>query len=410
MRAVLRRLAALCAAAALALGGAGCGGAQGGVRDAASALLSEAASAYAAQEAQSEAAAQNAPAQSEAAPQAETEAAPQPEQTAGGFKMHFIDVGQALSVLIECDGQYMLYDGGNADDGSGLVSYLQQHGVQQLAAMFCSHAHEDHVGGLSAVLAAIPTAAIYSPTATAGADNSSFAYFAGCAAQLGYKIEVPAVGAVWQLGEATLELLGPVKSYDDNVNDTSLVLRVEYKNTSFLLTGDMEYTAEYDLIDSGAALKADVLQVGHHGSYTSTSYVFLNEVMPEIAVISCGANNDYGHPHEEVLSRLSDEGAAVYRTDQNGTVVIASDGAALTVSFEQTAADAAQSPASAAGSEAESEAAAVTGEFIGNKKSLVYHSPSCENLPAQHNRVYFSTTAEAEAAGFRPCGGCKPAG
>ncbi|MFR8716648.1 MAG: ComEC/Rec2 family competence protein [Faecalibacterium prausnitzii] len=98
-----------------------------------------------------------------------------------------------------------------------------------------------------------------------------------------------------------MTMLGPVAQYDDT-NDTSIVLRIDYGATSFLLTGDMEADAERDLVNSGANLKVDVLQVGHHGSSTSTSYVFLNAVLPEMGIISCGVNNKYGHPHEETLS------------------------------------------------------------------------------------------------------------
>ena len=195
------------------------------------------------------------------------------------FQMHFIDVGQALSVLVECDGQYMLYDGGNVADGSLVVSYLDSQGVEQLEYVFCSHAHEDHVGGLAAALAYFPTNHVYAPVTQN--DTACFEDFVKYTQQQGLAVEVPAVGTSWALGSATVQLLGPVKSYDDT-NDTSLVLRIDYGETSFLLTGDMEQDAEDDLVASGAPLDVDVLQVGHHGSETSTGYVFLNAVLPEI--------------------------------------------------------------------------------------------------------------------------------
>ena len=197
-------------------------------------------------------------------------------QTAN-FEMHFLDVGQALSVLVECDGQYMLYDGGNVDDGSYVVSYLQNLGVEELQYVFCSHAHEDHVGGLSAALAYFPADHVYSPVTEAS--TKCFQDFVKYTGQQGLQVEVPAVGTVWPLGSATVTMMGPVAQYD-NTNDTSIVLRVDYGSTSFLLTGDMESDAERDLVNSGANLKADVLQVGHHGSSTSTSYIFLNAVLP----------------------------------------------------------------------------------------------------------------------------------
>ena len=242
------------------------------------------------------------------------------------FEMHFIDVGQALSVLIECDGQFMLYDGGNVDDGSLVVSYLQSQGVEGLEYVFCSHAHEDHVGGLAAALAYFPANHVYAPVTEAS--TKCFQDFVKYTQQQGLQVEVPAVGTTWQLGGATITQLGPVAQYSDT-NDTSIVLRIDYGATSFLLTGDMEADAERDLVNSGANLKVDVLQVGHHGSSTSTSYVFLNAVLPEMGIISCGVNNKYGHPHEETLSILRDAGVDVYRTDLLGTITIGSDGQEL---------------------------------------------------------------------------------
>ena len=313
------------------------------------------------------------------------------------FQMHFIDVGQALSVLVECDGQFMLYDGGNVDDGSLIVSYLQNQGVEELQYVFCSHAHEDHVGGLAAALAYFPANHVYSPVTEA--DTKCFQDFVKYTQQQGLQVEVPAVGTVWPLGSATVTLLGPVKQYDET-NDTSLVLRIDYGSTSFLLTGDMESDAERDLVESGANLKADILQVGHHGSSTSSSYLFLNAVLPEMGIISCGVNNKYGHPHEETLSILRDAGVNVYRTDLLGTITIGSDGANYTVSSEHYATDAELNPTDPAASSTAQQA------YIGNVNSKKFHLPTCPNLPAEKNQILFSSYEEAIAAGYTPCATC----
>lgn len=313
------------------------------------------------------------------------------------FQMHFIDVGQALSVLVECDGQFMLYDGGNVDDGSLVVSYLQNQGVEELQYVFCSHAHEDHVGGLAAALAYFPANHVYSPVTEA--DTKCFQDFVKYTQQQGLQVEVPAVGTVWPLGSATVTLLGPVKQYDET-NDTSLVLRIDYGSTSFLLTGDMESDAERDLVESGANLKADVLQVGHHGSSTSSSYIFLNAVLPKMGIISCGVNNKYGHPHEETLSILRDAGVDVYRTDLLGTITIGSDGANYTVSSEHYATDAELNPTDPAASSTAQQA------YIGNVNSKKFHLPTCPNLPAEKNQILFSSYEEAVAAGYTPCATC----
>ena len=313
------------------------------------------------------------------------------------LQVHFIDVGQALSVLVECDGQFMLYDGGNVDDGSLVVSYLQQQGVEELQYVFCSHAHEDHVGGLAAALAYFPAHHVYAPVTEA--DTKCFRDFVKYTQQQGLSVEVPAAGTVWQLGSATITQLGPVAQYSDT-NDTSLVLRLDYGSTSFLLTGDMEADAERDLVNTGANLKADVLQVGHHGSSTSTSYIFLNSVLPEMGVISCGVNNKYGHPHEETLSILRDAGVDVYRTDLLGTITIGSDGRNYTVGTEHTATDAQLNPTDPAASGTAQQG------YIGNVNSKKFHLPSCPNLPAEKNQILFSSYDEAVAAGYTPCGTC----
>ena len=317
-------------------------------------------------------------------------------QTAN-FEMHFLDVGQALSVLVECDGQYMLYDGGNVDDGSYVVSYLQNLGVEELQYVFCSHAHEDHVGGLSAALAYFPADHVYSPVTEAS--TKCFNDFVKYTRQQGLQLEVPSVGTVWPLGSATVTLLGPVTGYSDT-NNTSLVLRIDYGNTSFLLTGDMEMAAETDLVNSGANLKADVLQVGHHGSSTSTGYLFLNAVLPEMGVISCGTGNKYGHPHEETLSILRDAKVDVYRTDLQGTITIGSDGQNFTVGTEHFVPDSQLNPTDPSASSTAQQA------YIGNVNSKKFHLPTCANLPAEKNQILFSSYDEAIAAGYTPCASC----
>ena len=326
---------------------------------------------------------------------------PNPSSTAASvdvpFEMHFIDVGQALSVLVECDGQFMLYDGGNVDDGSLVVSYLQKQGVEQLQYVFCSHAHEDHVGGLAAVMAKFPAGHAYSPV-TEGS-TKCFNDFVKYTQQQGLQLEVPSVGTVWPLGSATVTMLGPVTQYSET-NNTSLVLRIDYGNTSFLLTGDMENTAETDLVNSGANLKADVLQVGHHGSSTSTSYLFLNAVLPEMGVISCGTGNKYGHPHEETLSILRDAKVDVYRTDLQGTITIGSDGQNFTVGTERFVPDSQLNPTDPSSSSTAQQA------YIGNVNSKKFHLPTCPNLPAEKNQILFSSYDEAIAAGYTPCSTC----
>lgn len=315
--------------------------------------------------------------------------------------VHFIDVGQADCALLECNGEYIVIDGGNVEDSSLVVSYLQDQGVTKLEAVIATHAHEDHVGGLPGVLAVYETAAVYAPTKTYASNCfDDFVYYTD---QQGLQITIPKSGDVIEFGGATATVLGPVKSYAET-NDTSIVLMVEFGKNRFLFTGDMEVAAENDMLDywgEGFNWSADVLKVGHHGSDTSTGYRFLNAVMPKIGVISVGEGNSYGHPCEVPLSRLSQAGVTVYRTDELGHIIITSDGTNLSVRWKNgNAQPDAGDPTVPAGTKPQGQA------YIGNKNSKKLHVPGCSSLPKEENQVQFDSYDEAIAEGYEPCSKC----
>lgn len=240
------------------------------------------------------------------------------------FEVHFIDVGQADSALIECDGETMMIDGGNVADSNVVAAYLKKEDVTELNYVVCSHAHEDHVGGLSGALSVTKADNIYAPKTET--NTKAYKNFKKKAEEQNVEIKHPNIGDEIQLGSSTVEFLGPVDENGKDLNSTSIVLKITYGNTSFLFTGDAESNEEAEILNSGADLKSTVLKVGHHGSRTSTSYPFLREVMPQYAVISVEKGNSYGHPNEETLSKLSDAGVEVYRTDESGDIVMTSDG------------------------------------------------------------------------------------
>lgn len=256
-----------------------------------------------------------------------------------GLTVHFIDVGQADCTLVECDGAYMLIDGGNKEDSQLVVAYLREQGVEELEAVVCTHAHEDHVGGLPAALAVFPTQAVYAPTKTYA--SQAFDDFLRYVDQQRLEIAVPSPGDTWTLGNAAVTVLGPVKSYAEP-NNTSIILLVEYGETRFLFTGDMETAAETDMLDywdGKMDWDVDVLKVGHHGSDTSSGYRFIYMTQPEYGVISVGRDNPYGHPSGSIMERYRDAGTAIFRTDRLGDVIARSDGETVTFVWEKQEAE-----------------------------------------------------------------------
>lgn len=248
------------------------------------------------------------------------------------MQVHFMDVGQADAALVLCDGEAMLIDGGNKEDSSLLYSYLQAHEVTHLNYVVGTHAHEDHIGGLSGALHAASADVIMCPVTDY--DSEAFRDFRKTVQNIGCSITVPKAGDCFPLGAAQVEILH-CDPTNDNPNNTGIVLRITHGETSFLFTGDAEREVEEAIMDAGIDVQSTVLKVGHHGSGTSTGYRFLYEVQPAYGVISVGADNDYGHPHDSVTSRLRDADVTVYRTDRNGDIVCISDGNTVTFITEQ---------------------------------------------------------------------------
>lgn len=310
-------------------------------------------------------------------------------EDAQGLEVHFIDVGQADCALLRCGGETMLIDGGNVEDSDLVVSYLLNQDVTALDYVVNTHAHEDHVGGLPAVLAVLEAKAIWCPVEEYG--TKCFSDFVKYADQQRQSLICPEPGSTYELGDAQVTVLGPVRD-DYDTNNTSIVLRVDYGLTSFLFSGDAEVQSETDILDAGYDVSATVLKVGHHGSSTSTGYRWLREVQPEYAVISCGTGNSYGHPHEEVLSRLRDVDVALYRTDLQGNILCISDGESVSFQTEKDA--------------AVTNPTQKTEVFIGNQNSKKFHRDTCSGLPKEENRVFFDSYDDALEAGYTPCGRC----
>lgn len=328
----------------------------------------------------------------------------------GKLEVYFIDVGQADAALVLCDGYSMLIDGGNVEDSSKMYSFLKNRGITELDYVIATHAHEDHVGGLAGALNYASAKAVYCPVTTY--DSKAFQNFEKAVNKNGISITVPQKGTTFALGAGECRILAVNTGSD--TNNTSIVLRVTYGDTSFLFTGDGEREVEQAILDSGEEIRSTVLKVGHHGSETSTGYLWLREVMPQYAVISVGKDNSYGHPADEVLSRLRDADVTTFRTDLQGDISCVSDGKTVTftVSRNRNADVFADVGPNSTQKETQEQVPESGGQtYVLNTNTHKFHDPDCRSVDQmkEKNKSYFTgSREELIAKGYSPCGNCRP--
>ncbi len=243
------------------------------------------------------------------------------------LEVHYLDIGQGDATLLLCDGHAMLIDAGNNSRGDDVQSYLGSQKVHSLDYMIGTHPDADHIGGMDTVLYQYPVGQVFLPDCEK--DTATYGDVAQAVSSQHKEAVHPKPGGQYMLGDAECTILGPLREYSD-ANNNSICLKVKHGANTFLFTGDAEEEAEEDLVSSRFDLSADVYKVSHHGSRTATTAAFFEQVGPIYAVISCGEGNSYGHPHAEVLNRLRAAGVQMFRTDDQGTVVVNSDGTDLT--------------------------------------------------------------------------------
>ena len=353
------------------------------------------------------------------------------------MEVHFLDVGQGDATLITCDGHAMLIDAGDDTKGTAIQNYLKKQKIKSLDYLILTHPDTDHIGGAPVIITKFEIAKVF--VSNFEKDSNSYRKLIQALDDKSLKGLTPTVNSKYKLGTAEFTILAPNDTYDAP-NDSSIALLLKNGKNSFLFTGDAEATAEMDILANGIDISADVYKVGHHGSRSSTSQRFFKAVKPDYAVISCGEGTSYGHPHAETLNTLRTNGVAVYRTDEDGTIIATSDG--KTISFNVPASEtwkageptgssaknstlaksttkAAETPAPAPQPEDTTPAVAeptpeppapATTEvtYILNVKTKKFHKTSCSYLPTT-NRLDSSESRESIIAqGYEPCKKCNP--
>lgn len=333
------------------------------------------------------------------------------EQT-GDMVIHFLDVGQGLSILVQSGGKNLLYDGGDRSSSSFVVSYLQRQQISNIDYLISSHYDEDHVSGFIGCINTFSVGNVIGPDYVHESDlyNS----FMDVVAAKGLEVQHPQVGTTFDFGTGQFTILAPSEIDANDSNANSVAIKLMNGANSFIFTGDAEADSELDMLNSGVDLSCDVLSVGHHGSASSTSWDLLQATVPEYAVISCGIDNQYGHPDADTMDKLSSMEVNVFRTDKQGTVIALSNGTDIVWNMEpcndysagddsdtgtQTAEPAIEEQQAV--EEPQSQAAMAWLSATGSK----YHSiPDCGNMNPDKARQI--SQADAEAQGYEACKKC----
>jgi competence protein ComEC len=314
-----------------------------------------------------------------------------------------IDVGQGDSVLVSTsDGYNMLVDGGSRSAADEVLEHLEASNVDQIDVLICTHPHEDHIGGLAAVLDNIAVGRVLESGLPA--DTQTYRGLHDRIMEKALPLSAARAGDTFALGPATVKILWPTGwLMPGNLNDCSVVARVIYGRFSALLTGDAEADVERALITGRWLSPTVVLKVAHHGSSTSSTAEFLDAVDPEIAIISVGTDNSYGHPDTDVIARLKAYAVETYRTDLNGTVSMRTDGDTWRVYVEREAAASAEDAVSDPKNTAPQ-------AYCGSRRSNVFHYLWCKSVAsiAPANVITFGSRQEAIERGYRPCSVCMP--
>jgi beta-lactamase superfamily II metal-dependent hydrolase/soluble P-type ATPase len=323
----------------------------------------------------------------------------------GPVTVHYINVGQGDSILIQQDGHNMLIDAGTNAVESAVVNYLKSKGITRLDYVIGTHPHEDHIGGLDKVIDNFTVDKFIMPKVTH--TTQTFKDVITAAQNKGLKITVPTVGDKYSLGVADFTILAPNNSSYSNLNNYSVVIKLKFGNRSFIFTGDAESLSEGEILAKQLDITGDVLKLGHHGSKTSTTQSFLNKVNPKYAVVSCGKNNSYKHPHQETLNKLKAKNIKVYRTDEAGTIIATSNGSSLSFNAKQGSYIGGDyvAPKPKPKPDPKPDPKPVEQTVYITKTGKKFHRNGCRSLSKSKISI---SRSNAIKKGYSPCSVCKP--
>lgn len=317
--------------------------------------------------------------------------------------IHFIDVGQGDCTLIICGGDAMLIDAGDNDQGTKIQNYLQKQNIETLKYVICTHPDSDHIGGMDVILYKFSCETVFMTEEEK--DTKTYREVADTLKEKDYKKTLPVVGETYLLGNAEFTILGPAQITEES-NNNSIAILLTHGENKFLFTGDAEEEEELAFLQSEILIEADVYKAGHHGSRTSSCKEFLEAVSPQYAVISCGEGNSYGHPHAEPLNNFRAMGIQVFRTDEQGSIVVSSDGKEL--KWNCSPSESWQAGEAGQGGK-ETDQSEVT--YICNTNTGKFHIPTCSSVGemSEKNKMPVTwTREEVVAQGYVPCKRCKP--
>ena len=337
-------------------------------------------------------------------------------ESGSSFWIDYIDVGQGDSALIQCDGHYMLIDGGPSDASSVVYTVLKNADIHNMDYMIATHPDADHIGGLSGALNYATVGKCYSPVTSH--DTKTFNNLLKYLSKQNITLTVPRAGEAFKLGSALVQIVGPIYSSSDT-NNNSIVVKITYGSKSFLFMGDAENEEESTILYARNDLTCDVLKVGHHGSSSSTSSALLKKVNPDYAVISVGKNNSYGHPTKETLNKLTQADITIYRTDLNGDIICTSDGRNISfiteknVKLDDINTSGTNPPAYSKNIANTSPVVVIPSgtTYVLNTNTRKFHYPSCSSagdIKPSNRRDVSASRDEIMAQGYIPCKRCNP--